>query len=151
MSANTVLCTVATPKKTPTTKKTLASKKTLAGAAVAAAALGTLLAPTPAQAAREASPDRARSIAKEMIDDSAQYRCFARIVDHESDWRVTASNPYSGAYGLMQALPGSKMASAGPDWRTNAATQIKWGLRYMNNRYSSPCGAWNFWQANGWY
>ncbi|MPY64306.1 aggregation-promoting factor C-terminal-like domain-containing protein, partial [Streptomyces spongiae] len=120
-------------------------------AAVAAAAVGTLLAPTPAQAAPNASPDRARAIAKRMIDDSAQYHCFARVVDRESDWRVTASNPSSGAYGLVQALPGSKMASAGPDWRTNPATQIKWGLKYMKHRYSSPCGAWRFLRANGWY
>lgn len=126
--------------------------RSLAGAAVAAAtAAGTLLTATPAQAAWDASPARARSIAKKMIGDSDQYRCFARIVDRESDWRVTATNAYSGAYGLVQAMPGWKMASAGADWKTNPATQIKWGLRYMNNRYGSPCGAWRFWQANRWY
>ena len=60
-------------------------------------------------------------------------------------------NPSSGAYGLVQALPGSKMSSAGADWQTNPATQIKWGLNYMDSRYGSPCGAWAFWQANNWY
>lgn len=60
-------------------------------------------------------------------------------------------NSSSGAYGLVQALPGSKMASAGADWRTNPATQIQWGLGYMNDRYGSPCSAWSFHQSNGWY
>ncbi|WP_078900439.1 transglycosylase SLT domain-containing protein [Streptomyces sp. SBT349] len=80
-----------------------------------------------------------------------QYTCFSAIVDHESGWDYTATNPSSGAYGLMQALPGSKMASAGADWQTNPATQIRWGVMYMEDRYGSPCGAWEFWQANNWY
>ncbi|KRV47016.1 transglycosylase domain-containing protein [Wenjunlia vitaminophila] len=80
-----------------------------------------------------------------------QFQCFSNIVDHESGWNYQAVNPSSGAYGLVQALPGSKMASAGADWQTNPATQIKWGLSYMNERYGSPCGAWSFWQANHWY
>ncbi|MGK5533368.1 transglycosylase SLT domain-containing protein [Streptomyces sp. URMC 129] len=80
-----------------------------------------------------------------------QFQCFSNIVDHESGWDHTATNPSSGAYGLMQALPGSKMASAGADWQTNPATQIRWGVNYMNDRYGSPCGAWDFWTANGWY
>ncbi|WP_059013165.1 aggregation-promoting factor C-terminal-like domain-containing protein [Streptomyces specialis] len=80
-----------------------------------------------------------------------QFQCFSNIVDHESGWDYTATNPYSGAYGLMQALPGSKMASEGADWQTNPATQIRWGVNYMNDRYGSPCGAWDFWTANGWY
>lgn len=91
-----------------------------------------------------------QAIAREMVP-SDQYECFSYIVDHESGWDYTATNPSSGAYGLMQALPGSKMASAGSDWQTNPATQIEWGLDYMNDRYGSPCGAWEFWQANGWY
>ena len=71
--------------------------------------------------------------------------------DNESGWRVHASNPSTGAYGIPQALPGSKMSTAGPDWQNNATTQIKWGLGYISDRYSTPCGAWSFWQANGWY
>ena len=86
-----------------------------------------------------------------MIPDAAQFNAFSQIVEHESGWNVNATNASSGAYGLVQALPGSKMASAGSDWKTNAATQIKWGLDYMNSRYGSPVGAWNFWQANHWY
>ncbi|MFC7010712.1 transglycosylase SLT domain-containing protein [Streptomyces viridiviolaceus] len=129
-------------------RRVAAPKKALAGAAVAAATCGTLIAAAPAQAAAASS---AQATAKAMIGDSAQYQCFANIVDHESDWNVTATNASSGAYGLVQALPGSKMAAAGSDWKTNAATQIKWGLDYMNERYGSPCDAWKFWQANNWY
>ncbi|MDQ0932338.1 transglycosylase SLT domain-containing protein [Streptomyces turgidiscabies] len=80
-----------------------------------------------------------------------QFQCFSNIVNHESSWNYQADNPSSDAYGLVQALPGSKMSSAGADWATNPATQIKWGLSYMNDRYDSPCGAWNFWQANHYY
>ncbi|GAA1363820.1 hypothetical protein GCM10009612_42890 [Streptomyces beijiangensis] len=92
-----------------------------------------------------------QQIAQSMIPDDAQYQCFNNIVTNESGWDVTASNASSGAYGLVQALPGSKMASAGSDWQTNPATQIKWGLDYMDSTYGSPCAAWSFWQANGWY
>ncbi len=91
-----------------------------------------------------------QSIARQMIPGD-QFQCFSNIVDHESGWNYKATNASSGAYGLVQALPGSKMASAGSDWQTNPATQIKWGLNYMNDRYGSPCGAWSFWQANNWY
>nr|WP_231405989.1 transglycosylase SLT domain-containing protein [Streptomyces clavuligerus] len=91
-----------------------------------------------------------QSIARQIIP-SGQFQCFSNIVQRESTWNYKAQNPSSGAYGLVQALPGTKMASAGADWRTNPATQIKWGLNYMNERYGSPCGAWSFWQANRWY
>jgi hypothetical protein len=92
-----------------------------------------------------------QAMAQSIIGNSSQYACFSNIVTRESGWNYTATNASSGAYGLVQALPGSKMASAGADWRTNPATQIKWGLNYMNSRYGSPCGAWSFWQANSWY
>ncbi|RKN46993.1 lytic transglycosylase domain-containing protein [Streptomyces hoynatensis] len=91
-----------------------------------------------------------QAMARQIVG-ADQFQCFSNIVDHESGWDYTASNPSSGAYGLVQALPGSKMASAGADWQTNPATQIRWGLNYMDSRYGSPCGAWDFWQANGWY
>ncbi|MFH0519651.1 transglycosylase SLT domain-containing protein [Streptomyces sp. M41] len=91
-----------------------------------------------------------QSMARQMVP-SGQFQCFSNIVDHESDWNYKAVNPSSGAYGLFQALPGTKMSSVGADWQTNPATQIKWGLNYMNDRYGSPCGAWDFWQANHWY
>ncbi|MEU6594662.1 transglycosylase SLT domain-containing protein [Streptomyces sp. NPDC046881] len=91
-----------------------------------------------------------QAMARQMVA-GGQYQCFSNIVDHESSWNYRAVNASSGAYGLFQALPGSKMASAGADWQTNPATQIKWGLNYMNSRYGSPCEAWSFWQANHWY
>ncbi|MFE7326369.1 transglycosylase SLT domain-containing protein [Streptomyces sp. NPDC057565] len=91
-----------------------------------------------------------QAMARQMIPGD-QYQCFSNIVNHESSWNYRATNASSGAYGLVQALPGSKMASAGADWQTNPATQIKWGLNYMDSRYGSPCGAWSFWQANNWY
>ncbi|MEV8390639.1 MULTISPECIES: transglycosylase SLT domain-containing protein [unclassified Streptomyces] len=91
-----------------------------------------------------------KAIARQMVP-ADQFQCFSNLVNKESTWNYQAQNPSSGAYGLVQALPGSKMSSAGADWRTNPATQIKWGLGYMADRYGSPCGAWSFSQANGWY
>ena len=82
---------------------------------------------------------------------SSQFDCFNNIIIRESMWRVDATNPSSGAYGIPQALPGSKMATIASDWRTNPATQIIWGIEYMKDRYGSPCAAWSFKSANGWY
>jgi len=78
------------------------------------------------------------------------FGCLKDMWDRESGWRYDAENP-SGAYGIPQALPGSKMASAGPDWQTNPATQIKWGLGYIKAIYGDPCKAWAFWQVNHYY
>ncbi|WP_246104425.1 hypothetical protein [Rudaeicoccus suwonensis] len=80
-----------------------------------------------------------------------QMGCLVSLWNRESGWNASAENASSGAYGIPQALPGSKMASAGADWRTNPATQIKWGLGYIASRYGSPCGAWGHSQATGWY
>lgn len=80
-----------------------------------------------------------------------QMPCLENIWDKESGWNEHAQNSSSGAYGIPQALPGDKMAEYGDDWRDNPATQIKWGLDYIKGRYDSPCGAWSYWQANGWY
>ncbi|WP_078855762.1 transglycosylase SLT domain-containing protein [Streptomyces sp. SCSIO 75703] len=91
-----------------------------------------------------------QAMARQMVP-AGQWQCFSNIVNHESSWNYKAVNPSSGAYGLFQALPGSKMSSVGADWQTNPATQIKWGLNYMDSRYGSPCDAWAFWQANHWY
>jgi uncharacterized protein YabE (DUF348 family) len=106
-------------------------------------------APTP-------SPGSAQAIARHLLLargwGAAQFSCLVTLWNHESGWRVHAANSSSGAYGIPQALPGSKMASAGPDWENNATTQIEWGLGYIAERYSTPCGAWAQWQANGgWY
>jgi hypothetical protein len=97
-----------------------------------------------------------KEIARQILNNkfgygSSQFDCFNNIIMRESMWRVNATNPSSGAYGIPQALPGSKMASEGSDWRTNPATQIIWGIKYMKDRYGSPCAAWSFKSANGWY
>jgi hypothetical protein len=101
------------------------------------------------------NPGTAQSIAFNMMssfgfDPNTQFSCLDNIWTRESGWRWDAANA-SGAYGIPQALPGSKMASAGADWQTNPATQIKWGLGYIQSKYGTPCSAWSFWQANGWY
>jgi hypothetical protein len=82
---------------------------------------------------------------------SGQFDCFNNIIMRESKWDVNATNPSSGAYGIPQALPGSKMATIASDWRTNPATQIIWGIEYMKDRYGSPCSAWGFKASHGWY
>jgi hypothetical protein len=81
----------------------------------------------------------------------SQFSCLQPLWERESGWDVTAENPSSGAYGIPQALSGSSMASSGPDWQTDAATQIRWGLTYIQGRYGSPCGAWAHEEAEGWY
>jgi hypothetical protein len=126
-------------------------KQAITTVALAAATAGLVLTAAPAQAATTNSSAQAKAIAHKMIPNAAQYAAFSKIVEHESGWDVNATNSSSGAYGLVQALPGAKMASAGSDWKTNAKTQIKWGLNYMDSRYGSPTAAWAFWQANGWY
>lgn len=97
-----------------------------------------------------------REIARQMMlnkygwgDD--QFTCYDNIIMRESKWDVFADNPHSSAYGIPQALPGSKMAAFGSDWRTNPATQIAWGLDYVHDRYGTPCGAWSYKRYHGWY
>jgi hypothetical protein len=82
---------------------------------------------------------------------ASQFTCLYPLWEHESGWNPSAENPGSGAYGIPQSLPGSQMASAGADWQTDAATQIKWGLTYIQGRYGSPCGAWAHEQFSNWY
>jgi hypothetical protein len=100
-------------------------------------------------------PGTAQSIGYNMLpsfgfSQSTQWSCLLNLWNRESGWVYDAENA-SGAYGIPQALPGSKMASAGADWQTNPATQIKWGLGYIQQVYGTPCGAWNFELANGYY
>ena len=80
-----------------------------------------------------------------------QWKPLKWLWNRESGWNKYASNPYSGAYGIPQALPGRKMASAGNHWRTNATTQIRWGMRYIQGRYGRPRVAWDHELAYGWY
>ncbi len=87
--------------------------------------------------------------AQGMGDD--QFNCLVALWNRESHWNVYAYNASTGAYGIPQALPGSKMASAGADWATNFQTQVNWGLGYVDGRYGTPCGAWAHSESTGWY
>lgn len=101
------------------------------------------------------NPGSNKGVAKAMLAGFGfgqdQWGCLELLWQKESGWNERAANRYSGAYGIPQSLPGSKMSSAGADWQTNPATQIKWGLGYIKGRYGSPCGAWGHSQAKGWY
>jgi len=81
----------------------------------------------------------------------ADFTSLVSLWNRESGWRVTAGNQSSGAYGIPQSLPGSKMASEGSDWATNGQTQIRWGLKYIKSTYGSPSAAWNHFCNVGWY
>jgi resuscitation-promoting factor RpfB len=96
-----------------------------------------------------------RQIARRLLHSfhwsKRQFRYLEPLWARESSWNVRAENPYSGAYGIPQAVPGSKMASAGRHWRSSAKTQILWGLRYIKGQYGSPAAAWAHELATGWY
>ena len=133
----------------------LAAKKAAATAAAAQTLATQTTTQTHAAAAAPAASGSPRQIARAMLGSfgwsASQFSCLDPLWEHESGWSVSAYNAGSGAYGIPQALPGSRMASAGPDWQTSAATQIKWGLEYIKDTYGSPCGAWAHEEATGWY
>jgi hypothetical protein len=108
-----------------------------------------------APSAATPDPGSAQAIAHDIVVSRGwgedQFSCLVSLWNKESGWRVNAENSSSGAYGIPQALPGSKMGSAGADWATNPATQIQWGLGYITGRYGTPCGAWGHSVDNGWY
>jgi hypothetical protein len=93
----------------------------------------------------------ARALLTEFGFDQSEFDCLDPLYAAESGWRWNADNPNSSAYGIPQALPGSKMSSAGADWATNPVTQIRWGLGYIQDRYGTPCAAWSFKRSRGWY
>jgi hypothetical protein len=133
----------------------LAAKKAAAAAAAQTQAAQPSQAATDPETSVPASSGSPQQIAEAMLGSfgwsSSQFSCLDPLWAHESGWSVSAYNAGSGAFGIPQALPGSKMASAGPDWQTDAATQIKWGLEYIKGTYGSPCGAWTHEEATGWY
>ncbi|GAA4665240.1 aggregation-promoting factor C-terminal-like domain-containing protein [Frondihabitans cladoniiphilus] len=130
---------------------TTATTATTAKTASTAKAATTTAAPT----AAAPSPGTAQAAGAAAVAahgwGTDQYNCLVSLWNRESGWNVYASNKSSGAYGIPQALPGSKMASFGADWQTNPATQIAWGLSYITGRYQTPCGAWAHSQSTGWY
>lgn len=101
------------------------------------------------------NPTEAQTLGRQMMLDYGfgedQWPCLYNLWMRESGWKTTAGNQSSGAYGIPQALPASKMATVGPNYLTDAATQITWGLGYVKGRYGTPCGAWGSFQAKGWY
>jgi len=102
------------------------------------------------------TPDGARKVAKILMDDNygwgdKQYDCLVDLWTKESNWNYRASNKSSGAHGIPQALPATKMEVVGTDWRTNPVTQISWGLRYIDIRYETPCKAYAKFQRSRWY
>lgn len=122
--------------------KTSSSSGSVAAPAVSAPAVGT------------PDPGTAQAIAQGILQQRGlgddQYACLVALWNRESHWNVYAHSR-TGAYGIPQALPGSKMASAGADWASNPTTQILWGLGYITGRYGTPCGAWGHSQSTGWY
>ncbi len=138
---------VGAPKLASTASATAATS-TSTGSASGTGAAATVNFPPP-------NPGTAQSTAYNMMasfgfDPKTEFGCLDNIYTRESGWRYTAENA-SGAYGIPQALPGSKMASAGADWQTNPATQIRWGLGYIKSTYGTPCDAWSFWEGHGYY
>ncbi len=111
--------------------------------------------PPKAPAGGTPDPGSAQAIAYAMVMDRgwdlAEYDCLVALWNRESHWNVYAENKTSGAYGIPQALPGTKMATVADDWRTNPETQIIWGLGYIAGRYQTPCGAWDHSERKGWY
>lgn len=93
----------------------------------------------------------AQRYARAHVASYTRWRCVYNLWLRESGWNKYARNPSSGAYGIPQSLPASKMASAGSDWRTNGITQVKWGLSYIRARYGNTCNAWGHWQRYRWY
>lgn len=158
------------------TRMTISARGSRLGLAVAAAAvaLGPVApalamtpsepsAPAPRPYARELSPHRFGTVAysqwyaREYMRarygwGSDELACLKPMWMKESEWHVDSDDSDGGyTWGIPQARPGTKMASAGADWRTNPETQIRWGLRYIKSTYGTPCAAWDFWQGHGWY
>ncbi|MFJ5699150.1 hypothetical protein [Arthrobacter sp. NPDC093139] len=139
----------------PAPAKAAAAKPKAVAPAVKAAPAKVAPAPKPAAPAAVNDPAGAQAYAASKLSSHGwaadQMQCLKKLWTKESEWRTTATNPSSGAYGIVQSLPAEKMASSGADYRTNYRTQINWGLGYIKERYGSPCAALNFHYANNWY
>jgi len=161
-----------------TSTKTLAQQATLAGASQLAAAANAAGADAATTTNKQGSQQAAAAPANTLHQQSrssalaavsgqpreiaqtlaathgwtgSQWTCLDKLWNHESQYETTVRNSRSGAYGIPQALPASKMATAGADWRTNPVTQIVWGLSYISARYGTPCGAWSYWLRHSSY
>jgi hypothetical protein len=128
----------------------------LASSATVSASAMSLVSSASASVELARTPDGAREVARYLMDDKygwgdKQYACLDDLWIKESNWNYRASNKRTGAHGIPQALPATKMDSAGTDWRTNPVTQISWGLRYIEVRYDTPCKAWAKFKRSNWY
>ncbi len=128
----------------------------LASSATVSASAMSLVSSASASVELARNPKGAREVARVLMDDKygwgeKQYACLDELWIKESNWNYRASNKRTGAHGIPQALPATKMDSAGTDWRTNPVTQISWGLRYIEVRYESPCKAWAKFKRSNWY
>lgn len=137
-------------------KKSLTAAQEKKAADDAAKAAAEKAAAEAAALAQANTPEGAKATARQMMADKYgwgddQFSCLNSLWTKESGWNYQAYNASGGATGIPQALPGSKMASAGSDWQTNAATQIAWGLEYISSVYGAPCSAWGHSQASNWY
>ncbi|PWJ65974.1 hypothetical protein B0H03_102114 [Rathayibacter iranicus NCPPB 2253 = VKM Ac-1602] len=143
------------PKPTPTPTPTPTPVAPQAQATTSESEQDAPAAAAPVVRAATPDPGSAKAIAYDMIVQrgwaDSEYNCLVSLWTRESGWNVYAENKSSGAYGIPQALPGSKMAAAGSDWASNPSTQITWGLGYISGRYGSPCGAWAHSESVGWY
>ena len=147
--------TTLSPAELATYREALLNKQSTA-IAVQNATIEAIHAKTVAELGYEPSTTDPREIARQIMLNKYswgedQFACYDSIIMRESRWIVTADNPHSTAYGIPQALPGKRMAEFGDDWRTNPATQIRWGLNYVDERYGTPCQAWSFKRGHGWY
>ena len=154
--AQLIAMTAAARTLTVVAKPNLASPAQLAAASSGGTGSGTGGGGIVYVAASPPDPGTAQSIAYNMLASfgfppATYFGCLLDLWNRESGWVYDAENGASGAYGIPQALPGSKMASAGPDWETDPATQIAWGLGYIKAIYGNPCAAWAFEEANGYY
>jgi len=152
-AASRTLTVVAKPKLASPASAASSARRSASGAPSSGATSGATTGSAPPPVAPP-DPGTAQSIAYNLLASfgfsTSQFSCLQSLWNRESGWSYDAENP-SGAYGIPQALPGSKMASAGADWQTNPRTQIEWGLGYIKNVYGSPCAAWNFELANNYY
>jgi hypothetical protein len=156
LTANATTATAAVTQRVAVLRTALDSAVAARAAAEAAAEAQRQAEAAAAALAAANTPEGAQATARQLAADrygwgDGQFSCLLSLWNRESGWDYQAYNSGSGATGIPQALPGSKMASAGDDWQSNAATQIAWGLQYIASAYGTPCGAWGHSQSTGWY
>jgi hypothetical protein len=153
-AASRTLTVVAQPKEASPASAVASANQAASAGTTSSSTLGSTTGSAPLPVVPP-DPGTAQSIAYNLLGgfgfSTSQFGCLQDLWNRESGWSYDAENPTSGAYGIPQALPGSKMATAGADWQTDPRTQIEWGLGYIKDVYGSPCAAWDSELANGSY